>query len=228
MARGWGKSEEDMEAEKEHAREAAERAAARPSREAAERLSRRRSLELSLARIEDLLGEDREPRPPQRARDGAGGADRAARADARASMKIATWNVNGIRAREAQMVEWVAREQPDVVCLQEIKAKPEQVPAALCNLGGYWCYWHGAGGYSGVGLHLREGPLPGGARLQPSRLRPRDPHRAGRRRRSRARLGLRAERRQGLSREDRVPDRPGALRHRACTRPAGGSCSAAT
>lgn len=56
MARGWGKSEEDLGAEKEHAREAAEKAAARPSRQAAEQLSRRRSLELSLARIEDLLG----------------------------------------------------------------------------------------------------------------------------------------------------------------------------
>ena len=71
-------------------------------------------------------------------------------------MKIATWNVNGIRAREAQMVEWVEREQPDVVCLQEIKAKPEQVPEALCNLGGYWCYWHGAGGYSGVALLVKR------------------------------------------------------------------------
>jgi exodeoxyribonuclease-3 len=53
-------------------------------------------------------------------------------------------------------VEWLDAEQPDVVCLQEIKAKPEQVPEALCNLGGYACYWHGAGGYSGVGLHIRR------------------------------------------------------------------------
>jgi exodeoxyribonuclease III len=71
-------------------------------------------------------------------------------------MKIATWNVNGIRARQAQVLEWLDRDRPDVVCLQEIKAKPEQVPEALCNLPGYWCYWHGAGGYSGVGLHLRK------------------------------------------------------------------------
>ena len=61
MARGWGKSEEDMEAEKEHDREAARKAAARPSREAADRLTRRRSLELSLARIEDLLGKTENP-----------------------------------------------------------------------------------------------------------------------------------------------------------------------
>ena len=55
MARGWGKSEEDLGAEKEAAREASEKAAARPDRAHAEELVRRRSLELSLARIEDLL-----------------------------------------------------------------------------------------------------------------------------------------------------------------------------
>ncbi|HUF17628.1 MAG TPA: exodeoxyribonuclease III [Thermoanaerobaculia bacterium] len=71
-------------------------------------------------------------------------------------MKIATWNVNGIRARQAQFAEWVGRDRPDVVCLQEIKASPAQVPEAICELPGYWCYWHGAGGYSGVSLHLRR------------------------------------------------------------------------
>jgi exodeoxyribonuclease-3 len=71
-------------------------------------------------------------------------------------MKIATWNVNGIRARQAQVQEWVQQEQPDVLCLQEIKAASDQVPAALCEMEGYWCYWHGAKGYSGVGLHVRR------------------------------------------------------------------------
>ena len=71
-------------------------------------------------------------------------------------MKIATWNVNGIRAREAQFREWVEAERPDVVCLQEIKASSAQVPAALCEMEGFWCYWHGAGGYSGVGLHVSK------------------------------------------------------------------------
>jgi exodeoxyribonuclease-3 len=75
-------------------------------------------------------------------------------------MKVATWNVNGIRAREAQLREWVAREQPDVVCLQEIKASSDQVPAALCEMEGYWCYWHGAKGYSGVGLHVKKSFSP--------------------------------------------------------------------
>lgn len=61
MARGWGKNEEDLGAEKEAAREAAEKAAARPSRAHAAELTRRRSLELSLARIEDLLEKTENP-----------------------------------------------------------------------------------------------------------------------------------------------------------------------
>ena len=71
-------------------------------------------------------------------------------------MKIATWNVNGIRARQAQLQEWLEREQPDVVCLQEIKASSDQLPVWLCEIEGYWCYWHGSKGYSGVGLHVSK------------------------------------------------------------------------
>jgi exodeoxyribonuclease-3 len=70
-------------------------------------------------------------------------------------MKVATWNVNGIRAREAQLCEWVERDRPDVVCLQEIKARPDQVPER-CKLADYHAFWHGGGGYSGVSLHLRR------------------------------------------------------------------------
>ena len=71
-------------------------------------------------------------------------------------MKIATWNVNGIRAREAQLLGWLERERPEVVCLQEIKASAVQVPVALRELEGYSCYWHGNKGYSGVALLLRR------------------------------------------------------------------------
>ncbi len=71
-------------------------------------------------------------------------------------MKIATWNVNGVRAREAQLVEWIGREQPDVICLQELKATREQIPASLSGLAEYWSYWHGARAYSGVGLLVRK------------------------------------------------------------------------
>jgi exodeoxyribonuclease-3 len=71
-------------------------------------------------------------------------------------VKIATWNVNGIRAREVQVLELVHREHPDVLCLQEIKAPPARVPASLCALEGYHCLWHGETAYSGVGLHVRR------------------------------------------------------------------------
>ncbi len=76
-------------------------------------------------------------------------------------MKVATWNVNGIRAREAQFVEWVHRDRPDVVCLQEIKATPEQLSETLTMLPEYWSYWHGGPkGYSGVSLHFRKESFP--------------------------------------------------------------------
>jgi exodeoxyribonuclease-3 len=76
-------------------------------------------------------------------------------------MKVATWNVNGIRAREAQFVEWVRRDRPDVVCLQEIKATAEQLGETLTMLPEYWNYWHGGPkGYSGVSLHVRKEVCP--------------------------------------------------------------------
>lgn len=71
-------------------------------------------------------------------------------------MKIATWNVNGIRARGAQLCEWLERDQPDIVCLQELKATPEQVPEP-CKLVDYHAFWHGARAYSGVSLHIKKG-----------------------------------------------------------------------
>src|SRR5438034_10104831 len=55
-------------------------------------------------------------------------------------LKLATWNVNGIRARQAQVQQWMQCERPDVVCLQEIKATSDQVPAALFETEGYWYY----------------------------------------------------------------------------------------
>lgn len=75
-------------------------------------------------------------------------------------MKIATWNVNGIRARQAQLQDWIEHERPDVICLQEIKATLDQLPVWLCEIEGYWCYWHGDKGYSGVGLHVRKATFP--------------------------------------------------------------------
>jgi exodeoxyribonuclease-3 len=75
-------------------------------------------------------------------------------------MKLITWNVNGIRARQTQVAELLATEQPDVVCLQEIKASPHQVPELMVSSAEYWSHWHGAGGYSGVAILVRRAHCP--------------------------------------------------------------------
>jgi len=76
-------------------------------------------------------------------------------------VKVATWNVNGVRARETQLLAWIAAEAPDVLCLQELKANPAQIPAPLLALDGYDAVWHGERAYSGVGLLVRKGAFDG-------------------------------------------------------------------
>src|SRR5687768_8820898 len=71
------------------------------------------------------------------------------------TMKVATWNVNGVRARAAQIQEWLERERPDVVCLQELKAEATQIPEQ-CKSADYHAYWHCLKAYSGVSLMLRK------------------------------------------------------------------------
>jgi exodeoxyribonuclease-3 len=74
-------------------------------------------------------------------------------------VKIITWNVNGVRAREREVIELVDKHAPDVLCMQEIKSSPEQLPPGLGGLMGlpaYASFWHGKGGYSGVSVHLRK------------------------------------------------------------------------
>ena len=127
-------------------------------------------------------------------------------------MKIATWNVNGIRARQAQVQDLLEREQPDVLCLQEIKASLDQLPVWLADIEGYWCYWHGGKGYSGVGLHVRKDHC---AESPAFHHPPFDfEHRIVTVHAARGDRGvdLRAERRQGLRRQDAVPRGDGRLR----------------
>ncbi|MBM3776694.1 MAG: exodeoxyribonuclease III [Acidimicrobiia bacterium] len=81
-------------------------------------------------------------------------------------MIIATWNVNGVRARQAQLQELLDRVAPDVLCLQELKAAPDQLPVWLLDLEDYWCCWHGDRGYSGVGLLLRRSTFAGQPRFE--------------------------------------------------------------
>ncbi len=75
-------------------------------------------------------------------------------------MKVTTWNVNGVRARESQVSDWLRLEKPDVLCLQEIKASPHQVPVSIAEPEGYWTHWHGEGGYSGVALLIAKTLCP--------------------------------------------------------------------
>src|SRR5262245_35376658 len=74
-------------------------------------------------------------------------------------MRIATWNVNGIRARQHEVRAWIERDCPDVVCLQELKAEVNQIPEVV-QLPDYHVFWHGRKGYSGVSLHVRKELLP--------------------------------------------------------------------
>ncbi|RMF07758.1 MAG: exodeoxyribonuclease III [Candidatus Neomarinimicrobiota bacterium] len=77
-------------------------------------------------------------------------------------MRLVSWNVNGIRAAEKKgLRSWLDETRPDVLCLQETKARPDQVPASLLEGHGYHTYWHSAErpGYSGVATFCREEPL---------------------------------------------------------------------
>jgi exodeoxyribonuclease III len=84
-------------------------------------------------------------------------------------LKLVTWNVNGIRARENEVLKLLADEKPDVAMFQETKATLDQLPETLYGLMGlpeYHSIWHGSAGYSGVSLHLRKSSFD----------RPRDAH----------------------------------------------------
>ena len=74
-------------------------------------------------------------------------------------MKIATYNLNGIRARLPRLVEWLTREQPDVACLQELKCADESLPITDIEAAGYGAVWHGQKGFNGVAI-LAKGDAP--------------------------------------------------------------------
>ena len=74
-------------------------------------------------------------------------------------MKLATYNLNGIRARLPRLIEWLGREQPDVVCLQELKCADESLPIADIEAAGYGAVWHGQKGFNGVAV-LAKGDTP--------------------------------------------------------------------
>src|SRR6185503_8458886 len=74
-------------------------------------------------------------------------------------MKLATYNLNGIRARLPRLIEWLDREKPDVVALQELKCADESLPIADIEAAGYGAVWHGQKGFNGVAI-LAKGDAP--------------------------------------------------------------------
>ena len=74
-------------------------------------------------------------------------------------LKVATFNVNGIRSRLAHLLLWLERESPDVACLQELKAASEGFPIAEIRKAGYEAIWHGQQSWNGVAI-LARGDKP--------------------------------------------------------------------
>jgi exodeoxyribonuclease III len=70
-------------------------------------------------------------------------------------MKIATWNVNSIRARQDRLLAWLGQAQPDVVCLQELKVTDDAFPYAALEAAGYHAAVHGQKTYNGVAILSR-------------------------------------------------------------------------
>ena len=78
-------------------------------------------------------------------------------------MKIISWNVNGIRAvhKKGLFMPFIGKYQPDILCLQETKARPEQLPEEVRNIPGYFSYFSHPEikkGYSGVAIYSKEKP----------------------------------------------------------------------
>jgi len=77
-------------------------------------------------------------------------------------MKLISWNINGIRAADKKgLFDWFKSESPDILCLQEIKALPEQIPPHLRNTPGHHIYINSAErkGYSGVATYSIHQPI---------------------------------------------------------------------
>jgi exodeoxyribonuclease-3 len=77
--------------------------------------------------------------------------------------RILSWNVNGIRAIQKKgFIDWVLKESPDILCLQETKAHPEQLSDDLLNINGYKSYFSSSivkKGYSGVAVYTKQEPV---------------------------------------------------------------------
>ncbi len=73
-------------------------------------------------------------------------------------LRIATWNVNSVRAREARLLAWLSAKRPDVLCLQESKVTDDAFPVAAVKSLGYHAATHGQKTYNGVAILSRDEP----------------------------------------------------------------------
>src|SRR6266446_1751111 len=71
------------------------------------------------------------------------------------SIRIATYKVNGINGRLANLLGWLQEAAPDIVCLQELKAPDDKFPAAALRAAGYSAVWHGQKSWNGVAILAR-------------------------------------------------------------------------
>ena len=73
-------------------------------------------------------------------------------------MKIATWNINGVKARLANLLQWLEQSSPDIACLQEIKSVDDGFPRLEIEALGYHVETHGQKGFNGVALLSKKKP----------------------------------------------------------------------
>jgi exodeoxyribonuclease III len=71
-------------------------------------------------------------------------------------MKIATFNVNGINGRLPVLMRWLGETEPDVACLQELKASDDKFPELAIRKAGYRAVWHGQKSWNGVAILARD------------------------------------------------------------------------
>ena len=75
---------------------------------------------------------------------------------ASSSLKLATFNINGIRSRLPHLLAWLEKEAPDIVCLQELKATDEGFPIAEIDKAGYGALWRGQRAWNGVAILTKD------------------------------------------------------------------------
>ncbi len=75
----------------------------------------------------------------------------------RPTLRIATFNINGVVARLSNLLDWLEASRPDVACLQELKASSDRFPVQALNEAGYDCVWNGEHRWNGVAILSRRG-----------------------------------------------------------------------